>query len=293
MINDTSNETSTSADAGGRPRQVVARTQGSGGAINRLVSPSDLAELMKPFVFLDHIQADGQFTPPIDTGWHPHSGIATVTVVLDGAVQYAETTGNSGVLHAGSVEWMQAGGGVWHTGTGTGVPVRAFQLWVALPEHLESAPNLSRYLSADEVPEAGPVRVILGAYGGAHSLIDAPPMTYLVVTLHDGEQWAYQPPAGHDVAWAAISKGALETSSRINGGEVAVFEHGQSEINFVADGDTQFVLGSAPRHAHPLVLGNYSVHTSRAALEQGEAEIRRIGTELRNQGKNSYALAQL
>ena len=75
-----------------------------------------------------------------DAATHPHSGIATVSVVLDGAVQYAETTGSKGVLRAGSVEWMRAGGGVWHTGTALPGPVRAFQLWVALPEYLENAP---------------------------------------------------------------------------------------------------------------------------------------------------------
>lgn len=278
-------------DAG--DRAVIARTHGTGGPINRLVSPSDLGEIMKPFVFLDLGDLDGEHAPPLETGWHPHSGIATVTVVLDGAIRYAETTGNQGVLHAGSVEWMRAGGGVWHTGTALAGHVRAFQLWVALPEHLENAPNQSHYLRPEDVPEAGPVRVILGSHEGLRSPIDAPPMTYLVVTLRDGERWTYQPPAGHDIAWVAISEGTLDTSSRITRGEVAIFEHGEAPIDFVADGDTQFVVGSAPRHPHPLVLGNYSVHTSRATLQQGEAEIRRIGTELRHSGKNSYALARL
>jgi hypothetical protein len=52
-----------------------------------------------------------------------------------------------------------------------------------------------------------------------------------------------------------------------------------------ADGDTSFVIGSAVKHPHPLVLGDYSVHTSARALEQGEAEIERIGRQLRKQGR--------
>jgi hypothetical protein len=36
------------------------------------------------------------------------------------------------------------------------------------------------------------------------------------------------------------------------------------------------VLGSAVKHPHPLVSGTYSVHTSAAALEQGEREIVRL-----------------
>src|SRR5260370_38957899 len=92
-------------------REIVHRTRGvSGGPITRLMSPSDLGELIKPFVFLDLFDFDGQDAPmSIEHGWHPHSGIATVTVVFEGAIRYAETTGSSGELPAGSVEWMHAG----------------------------------------------------------------------------------------------------------------------------------------------------------------------------------------
>ena len=58
---------------------------------------------------------------------------------------------------------------------------------------------------------------------------------------------------------------------------------------FVAEGKTGFVLGSAAKHPHDLALGNYSVHTSAAALRQGEAEIRRIGRELRDNGTLRHA----
>jgi len=37
-----------------RPRTIVRRTRGSrGGAITLLMSPGDLGQLLKPFVFLD------------------------------------------------------------------------------------------------------------------------------------------------------------------------------------------------------------------------------------------------
>src|SRR6185369_14925381 len=95
-------------------RQIVHRTRGqTHGSITRLMSPSDLGELIKPFVFLDLAAFDGRLAPvPMDYGWHPHSGIATVTVMLEGSIQYAETTGQEGVLPAGGVEWMRASGGV-------------------------------------------------------------------------------------------------------------------------------------------------------------------------------------
>jgi redox-sensitive bicupin YhaK (pirin superfamily) len=179
---------------------------------------------------------------------------------------------------------MRASNGVWHTGAPEEGRVRAFQLWVALPPELENAQFASRYVDPKDVPVAGPARVVLGAYGDARSPIDAPPMTYLSVSLKAGDRWTYQPPKGHTVAWVAVHEGVLRTSSSIPSGEIAIFEPSEDPIDFVAEGEMGFVLGSAARHPHPLVLGNYSVHTSAQALRQGETEIRRVGRELRAKG---------
>ncbi|HET7062731.1 MAG TPA: hypothetical protein VFI49_00550, partial [Rudaea sp.] len=59
----------------------------------------------------------------------------------------------------------------------------------------------------------------------------------------------------------------------------------ESAIDFVANGDTAFVLGSAIKHPHDLVTGYYSVHTNVNALDRGEAEIRRIGAGLLASGR--------
>jgi redox-sensitive bicupin YhaK (pirin superfamily) len=275
-------------------RNIVHRTRGRvGGPIARLVSPSDLGELIKPFVFLDHFNFDGRERPmAMDLGWHPHSGIATVTVVLEGALRYAETTGKAGLLPAGGVEWMRAGNGVWHTGAPEPGGVRGFQLWVALPPELENAPSASHYVMPEQSPSEGPVRVILGSHGALTSPISAPAMNYLVVRLQAGQRWSYQPPQGHEVGWVAVHQGVLRTATPVRSGEIAIFEATQAPIDFVAEGDTVFVLGSAPPHRHRLALGSYSVHTSPAALRQGEEEIRRIGGRLLAEGKRSYALGE-
>ena len=184
-------------------RKLDYRTSGhKQGPVARLMSPSDVGEMIKPFVFLDLFGFDSRLAPmPMDVLWHPHSGIATVTVMLEGEVRYADTIGKEGVLPAGGVEWMRASNGVWHTGEAKG-RAKGFQLWVALPPELENAANASHYVAPKDVPDEGPARVILGAYGKAKRPVAAPPMTYLAVNLKDGERWTYQPPAGHDVPWA-------------------------------------------------------------------------------------------
>jgi redox-sensitive bicupin YhaK (pirin superfamily) len=260
-------------------RPVVLRTRGRRhGPITRLVSPSDVGELIKPFVFLDLFDISASNTP--NFGWHPHSGIATLTVLHEGSLEYQETTGVKGVLAAGGVEWMRAGRGVWHTGAAL-QRAKGFQLWIALPEELENAPCQSHYLSADRVPDENSARIILGSHSRVKSLIPAPArINYLDVRLAAGERWTYQPPADHEVAWLAVSEGAIRTPESIAAGELAVFEESNHAMTILADAPSQFVLGSAAKHPHPLILGRYSVHTSHEALMAGESEIRRIGNQL-------------
>ncbi len=267
-------------------RGIVARTRGRRhGPITRVVSPSDIGELIKPFVFLDYFE----FQPTGESlfAMHPHSGIATITVLLSGNVRYEDTTGASGVLTAGSIEWMRAGNGVWHDGGPAGLErFHGYQVWAALPRGLENAAPQSHYLPAAEVAQAGPARVVLGSHAGADSRIAAPAgMNLLHVHLADGERWHYAPPAGHTVAWAHVNRGLLHVDGARLQGELAVFGESEDALDFLAEGEADFILGSAVKHPHELVLGRYSVHSSEAALLQGEAEIARIGARLRAKGR--------
>ena len=264
-----------------RERFIVARTAGRRhGPVTRVVSPSDLGELLKPFVFLDHFDV----APSSSTGFrmHPHSGIATLTILLSGTVSYEDTTGAKGHLGAGSVEWFQAGAGGWHEGGPVDTArIHGYQLWLALPRQLELSPPRSQYLAAAQVPRVGPARVILGQYGAVRSRVAAPPgQTCPHVQLADGERWIYQPAAGHSVAWTHVNKGTLIAAGKHLIGELAVFNESEHSIEFIAHGDVDFVVASAVRHPHDLVLGRYSVHTSAEALRSGELEIARVGSVL-------------
>jgi redox-sensitive bicupin YhaK (pirin superfamily) len=271
-----------------RPRRVTHSTAGQAhGSIVRLVSPSDIGELIKPFVFLDYFEAEPAHAPAF--GFHPHSGIATLTLLLNGQLSYEETTGVKGVIAPGGIEWMRAGGGVWHTGGAVGIEkIKGFQLWLALPPDLENGPAQSQYLGADEFQSHGPARVILGRHGDAVSKVPAPEgVTYLDVRLKAGERWRYEPPHDHTVAWIAVHRGGVIAPDKIVKGEIAVFEESNGAIEIEAQGDTGFVLGSAVKHPHDLVLGYYSVHTNPDALKKGEDNIARIGRELHVEGRLS------
>ncbi|MET0282384.1 MAG: pirin family protein [Steroidobacteraceae bacterium] len=268
------------------PRRIIHRTRGSshGGPIVRLMSPGDLGTLVKPFVFLDLFQGDMRRMQNA-MGLHPHSGLATVTVFTRGDVRFDDPEAGRGTLAYGGVEWMRAGGGVWHgkeITAGESATMQGFQLWVALPPELENARSDSQYIEARDMPRVGPAHVIVGKHAGAASPVRAQPgFNYLLVTLKAGESWTYTPPAGHRVAWLALSQGSLDAGSTISAGEMAVFENSEAQITLTArDAEAVFVLGSAVPHPHPLHLGYYSVHTSAIALAQGEERIAELGRKL-------------
>lgn len=275
-------------------RSVIRRTRGYGhGPIVRLMSPSDFGQILKPFIFLDlfSFRADQMGKMPI----HPHSGIATVTVIIEGNVHFEDADSGSGYIGYGGVEWMRAGGGVWHgqeMSAGTSADIRGFQLWVALPPELENGPVDSQYIEAHKIPTAGPATVILGSYAGVRSPVRSPEeLTYILVTLKPGESWEFQPPVDQDIAFIALSRGTLSMPDIIEEGELAAITPGSEPIKITALGEKPvvFVLGAAKAHNHGLHMGQYSVHTSEATLEQGERRIVELGYALQAAGDRRQA----
>lgn len=265
----------------GHERGIVHVTRGRGhGPIVRLMSPSDLGEVVKPFVFLDLFEADMRMLQDA-MQLHPHSGIATVTVFTRGDVRYEDPEAGKGSLVYGGVEWMRASGGVWHgkeIAAGQSDRVQGFQLWVALPPELENDVPDSQYIEASLMHSVGPAHVIVGAYEGVQSPVRAPPgFNYLLVTLKPGQSWTYSPPKGHKVGWLAVAQGDVAAGRILRAGDMAVFEESETAITLTAgENEAVFVLGSSAPHEHPLHLGNYSVHTTAEALARGEARIEEL-----------------
>src|SRR5258705_3598878 len=127
-------------------RQIARRTRGrTHGPATRLMSPSDFGEILKPFVFLDLFEHEGG---PFKGGLHPHSGIATLTYVVEGAVSYVDPDNVKGTLAAGGVEWMQAGRRMLHhRRVHQTRPERRLSLWDALAPGLATGSG-RRALSA-------------------------------------------------------------------------------------------------------------------------------------------------
>ena len=272
-------------------RKILSRSTGTPhGPITRLIDPTTNGSELKPFIFLDFFSA--HVKPGFGFPIHPHSGIATLTWQPGTDVKYIDTMGHEGILEAGGLEWMNAGGGAWHQGALQGHgDVFGFQLWVPMPPGLEDGPPSSQYVAPDSVPSQSENDVTFQVFLGRlpvgarllESAIDAhQDMNYFVVSMPPGTNWTYDPPPTHDVAWAFPFQGSPTINGHRVMRELVHFEPGLGSINFAADGQAARILvGSAKTHPYRLVRGSGSVHTNPESLVKGLQRIREIGEVIR------------
>lgn len=265
-------------------RNIILRHEGrKNGPITRVINPSDIAKLTKPFVFLDYVNINNGKAPGF--GFHPHSGIATLTHPLTFDTQHEISSGQVDIVHRGGIEWVIAGKGLWHKAKALSDSsvIQGFQLWLALPPSDELSDPSAQFIQPKDVQESGPVRVLLGTYNGIVSNVDTPyDANYFWVQLKSGESWNYSPPEAHQSAWIFVQQGTLYVNGESVSNELAVFNEGNGTLNFHANEECKFLLGSASPYNYDLVLGNYSIHTSQQALAKGELNIKKIGQILVN-----------
>lgn len=73
----------------------------------------------------DRIQANTGF------GMHPHRDMEIITLVTKGALEHRDSEGNHGIIHAGEIQYMSAGTGVYHSEHATPVSdTELFQIWI-------------------------------------------------------------------------------------------------------------------------------------------------------------------
>lgn len=162
-----------------RVQEAQPAIEGAGVRLRRAFGFGD-TEDFDPFLLLDDFRNDRPEDYLAGFPWHPHRGIETITYVLSGAVDHADSLGNTDVISAGDVQWMTAGSGIVHQemprGDAAG-SMHGFQLWANLPSSLKmTGPRYQGIRSAD-IPEVidddgTAVRVICGNLWGATGPVD-------------------------------------------------------------------------------------------------------------------------
>ena len=156
---------------------------GEGHTAVDVVTPAAL-EVSDPFVLLMDDRLDIKTRRQIG-GAHPHAGIETVTLVLEGTL----IDRDEGELNAGDVLWMTAGRGIIHNeAVEVGGKARILQLWVRLPKSDRSTVptfQMIRKASAPVRTESGAVaRLYSGSTGGLRSTTqNHAPVTLVDLTL--------------------------------------------------------------------------------------------------------------
>ncbi|MEO7664657.1 MAG: pirin family protein [Candidatus Limnocylindrales bacterium] len=175
--------------------------EGEGFPVRRAFAGVDLADL-DPFIHLDQMgEVDYAPGEPKGTPWHPHRGFETVTYMIDGVFEHADSNGGGGVITNGDTQWMTAGAGILHIEKPPewlvmkGGLFHGFQLWVNLPAAQKFAAPRYQDIRAAEValattPDGGAlVRVIAGELAGhAGPGSTYSPMTLIHATLSPGAQ---------------------------------------------------------------------------------------------------------
>jgi redox-sensitive bicupin YhaK (pirin superfamily) len=258
---------------------------GDGFPVRSLFSYDRFGQNISPFLLLDYA-GPTNFTPapprPRGVGEHPHRGFETVTIVYQGEVAHRDSTGNSGVIGVGDVQWMTAASGILHDEfhspafTKSGGALEMVQLWVNLPaRHKMSAPRYQTLLNRDiprvALPQgAGIVRVIAGSFADAHG----PASTYSPLNVWDLRLEAagaatLRIPEGHIAALVVLrGRVSVNESDWLNGPQWLLLRAAGDEISVRAEQQSSVLLLSGVPILEPIVGYGPFVMNSRQEIEQ-------------------------
>jgi redox-sensitive bicupin YhaK (pirin superfamily) len=153
---------------------------GEGHTAVEVLAPTALAA-SDPFVLLMDDRLDISQRRQIG-GAHPHAGLETVTLVLEGTLSDRD----EGDLQAGDMIWMTAGRGIIHSeAVEASGRSRILQLWIALPARDRGLAPRFEIIRRDAAPVVRAPGVEARLYSGASGTLRSPTRNRVPVTLID------------------------------------------------------------------------------------------------------------
>lgn len=242
---------------------------GDGFPVRNLFPSNDLGQAISPFVLLDYA-GPREFTPsshPRGVREHPHRGFETVTILYQGEIDHRDSSGHSGHLGPGDVQWMTAGSGVVHEEmhgkafTQRGGVFEAIQLWVNLPKAHKMDPPRYQDIPCEKIPvtelreDAGQLRVIAGEFLG----IRGPAQTFTPVNLGDlklkrGKRIELPLTSDYTSALFILNgKLTLNENNKLREAELALLDPQGDQLILAADSDSQALLLNGAAIHEPMV----------------------------------------
>ena len=278
--------------------------EGAGVHLRRAFGFGDTTEF-DPFLLLDDFRNDRPEEYRAGFPWHPHRGIETITYVLAGAVEHADSLGNRGSLGTGDVQWMTAGRGIMHQEMPQGDTqgrMHGFQLWSNLPSSLKMTAPRYQDIKAGEIPElvdddGTRVRIVCGDFWGKRGPVEgvASDPRYLDVTVPPGKRktlavelerhaFAYVFEGSGNFRAASQpfgvltekTDGANEILVREQTGDrsLVLFDSGEEVTVQAGDQGIRFLLVSGKPIEEPVAWYGLIVMNTQAELQQAVAELR-------------------
>ncbi|WP_349828971.1 pirin family protein [Brevibacterium litoralis] len=157
----------------------------------RRTLPQRKRSLIGPWCFVDHFGPDDvALSGGMAVARHPHTGLATVTLLFDGTIEHIDSTGFANEVRPGEVNLMIAGSGVSHSeySSAQTIELHGVQLWYALPDDLRHGmPQSQHYVARPQAVPGGTVLTYLGEAAGVRADIDTRvPATAAEVRVHTG-----------------------------------------------------------------------------------------------------------
>jgi redox-sensitive bicupin YhaK (pirin superfamily) len=225
------------------PRQEVRR-----------VLPNKERRMIGAWCFVDHYGPEdiagkpGMRVPP-----HPHSGLQTVSWLLEGEVQHRDSLGSNAVVIPGQLNLMTSGPGISHSEESPpehSAIMHGIQLWVALPESARhDAPRaFTQYRDLPVIDREGlRATVVLGELEGAVSpattyspIVGAELVFEGLVTIELSTKYEY--------AVLAIDAGVVVEDQRLEVSDIAYLGGARSTVSLRSSygSSRAFLLGGEP-----------------------------------------------
>jgi quercetin 2,3-dioxygenase len=214
--------------------------------------------------------------------WHPHRGIETVTVILDGELEHRDNRGGRGVLGAGDVQWMTAGSGLIHTELAhERRGVHSLQLWVNLPAGSKMAEPRYQDLRGDAMPVRDEPGVRAKVFSGRSGGVEGPALNHHPVTMVDAElepgaTFVQELPAG-DRAFVYVLDGTIAAAAdgtSAEAGQTVWFEPSSAVDHLSVDagpaGARFLVWAAAPLREPVVAYGPFVMNTRQQIIDAYE-----------------------
>lgn len=260
------------------------RQKEGGGFIVRRPLPASGLEQVDPFLLVDELgpidYAPGQAIGAPD---HPHRGFETVSYILQGETEHADSAGHRGSLAAGDVQWMTAGAGIVHAEMPSrrmqaqGGRMHGFQVWVNLPARLKMTKPRYQDVPAAQIPRAtspdglAEVRIIAGEALGVRAAIDThTPIIYQDWQLQPGGEATVTVPANHNALVYVFGGELLVGAARqsVEDGQMAILGAGDTvQLHGGTAGGRALLLAGQP-HNEPLTRYGPFVMNTQAEIVQ-------------------------